>query len=75
MTLAEERAAEEVVGTAISSMGSANGSPTMIPTYRYTSPEFMQTEIEKVFAKAWLVARDRSGESGPRRAAWARGVP
>lgn len=56
MTLAEERAAEEVVGTAISSMGSANGSPTMIPTYRYTSPEFMQTEIEKVFAKAWLVA-------------------
>ena len=56
MTLAEERAAEEVVGTAISSMGSANGSPTMIPTYRYTSPEFMQTEIEKVFGKAWLVA-------------------
>ena len=56
MTLAEERAAEDVVGTAISSMGSANGSPTMIPTYRYTSPEFAQVEIEKVFAKAWLVA-------------------
>lgn len=56
MTLAETRAAESVVGTAISSMGSSNGSPTLIPVYRYTSPDFAKVEIEKVFAKAWLVA-------------------
>jgi len=56
MAITETRAAEDVVGTAISSMGSANGSPTMIPVYRYTSPEFAQLELEKVFAKAWLVA-------------------
>ena len=56
MTIAETRAAEDVVGTAISSMGSANGSPTRIPVYRYTSPDFAKVEIEKVFAKAWLVA-------------------
>jgi choline monooxygenase len=56
MTIAEDRAAEDVVGTAISSMGSANGSPTLIPTYRYTSPEFAKVEVEKVFGKAWLVA-------------------
>lgn len=56
MTIAEDRAAEDVVGTAISSMGSANGSPTMIPVYRYTSPEFAKVEVDKVFGKAWLVA-------------------
>ncbi len=56
MTIAETRAAEDVVGTAISSMGSANGSPTRIPVYRYTSPDFAKVEIERVFAKAWLVA-------------------
>ena len=35
MTIAETRAAEDVMGTAISSMGSDNGSPTRIPVYRY----------------------------------------
>ncbi len=56
MTLAEERAAEDVVGAAISSMGSAKGTPTTIPVYRYISPEFARVEVERVFAKAWLVA-------------------
>lgn len=56
MTIAETRAAEDVIGTAISSMGSGNGSPTKIPVYRYISPDFAKVEIEKVFAKAWLVA-------------------
>lgn len=56
MTIAETRAAEEVVGTAISSMGSGNGSPTRIPVYRYTSPDFAKVEMESVFSKAWLVA-------------------
>ena len=56
MTIAETRAAEEVVGTAISSMGSGNGSPTRIPVYRYTSPDFAKVEMDHVFSKAWLVA-------------------
>ena len=49
-------AAHDLVGTAITSMGSTRGTPTRIPASRYTSKEFAELEHEYVWPKVWQVA-------------------
>ena len=44
MTVTELRT-DEPVGTAITTTGSAKGSPTRVPADRYTSPEFVSAEV------------------------------
>ena len=47
---------EEPVGTAITSAGSVEGSPTRIPAHRYWSPEFARAEDEKLWPRVWQIA-------------------
>ena len=47
---------EDLLGTAISSVGNAQGSPFRIPADRYRSEEFAAREHEHVWPKAWIVA-------------------
>ena len=49
-------AAHDLVGTAITSMGSTHGTPTRIPASRYTSREFAELEHEHVWPRVWQVA-------------------
>jgi len=44
------------VGSAITTVGSSKGSPTMVPTSRYTSPEFAQLELQKMLPRVWQIA-------------------
>src|ERR1700730_13566948 len=47
---------EAPVGSAITTMGSAEGSPTRIPVSRYTSPEFAALEAERLWPRVWQIA-------------------
>ncbi|MEE2665985.1 MAG: aromatic ring-hydroxylating dioxygenase subunit alpha [Myxococcota bacterium] len=48
--------AHDLVGTAITSVGSTRGTPTRIPASRYTSPEFAELEHERVWPRVWQIA-------------------
>ena len=47
---------EDMLGTAITSVGNADGSPVRIPADRYTSPEFAAREHERVWPRVWQIA-------------------
>jgi phenylpropionate dioxygenase-like ring-hydroxylating dioxygenase large terminal subunit len=47
---------EDMVGTAISSVGNTEGSPVQIPADRYRTKEFADLEHEHVWPKAWIIA-------------------
>jgi choline monooxygenase len=47
---------EAPVGSAITTMGSAEGSPTRIPVSRYISPEFAALEAERLWPRVWQIA-------------------
>jgi phenylpropionate dioxygenase-like ring-hydroxylating dioxygenase large terminal subunit len=47
---------EAPVGTAITTVGSAEGSPTRLPVHRYISPEFAALEHERLWPRVWQVA-------------------
>jgi len=55
MTVTELRT-DEPVGTAITTTGSAKGSPTRVPASRYTSPEFAAREMQLMWPRVWVVA-------------------
>jgi phenylpropionate dioxygenase-like ring-hydroxylating dioxygenase large terminal subunit len=55
MTVTELRT-DEPVGTAITTTGSAKGSPTRVPASRYTSPEFAQREMQLMWPRVWVIA-------------------
>src|SRR5581483_5630766 len=44
------------VGSAITTVGSSKGSPTMVPVSRYTSPEFAQLELQRMWPRVWQIA-------------------
>ena len=44
------------VGSAITTVGSSKGSPTLVPVSRYISPEFAQLELQKVWPRTWQIA-------------------
>jgi phenylpropionate dioxygenase-like ring-hydroxylating dioxygenase large terminal subunit len=56
MSAAQPETRDDLVGTAITSMGSTRGSPTQIPASRYTSPEFAALEHERVWPRVWQIA-------------------
>jgi phenylpropionate dioxygenase-like ring-hydroxylating dioxygenase large terminal subunit len=45
-----------MLGTAITSVGNAEGSPVRIPADRYYSPEFAAREHERVWPRVWQIA-------------------
>jgi phenylpropionate dioxygenase-like ring-hydroxylating dioxygenase large terminal subunit len=47
---------EDLIGTAITSVGNADGSPVRIPASRYTSAEFAALEHERVWPRVWQIA-------------------
>ena len=47
---------EDLLGTAISSVGNSQGTPFRIPADRYRSEAFAEREHEHVWQKAWIVA-------------------
>ncbi len=47
---------EAPVGSAITTMGSAEGSPTRIPVSRYTSTDFAALEAERLWPRVWQIA-------------------
>lgn len=47
---------EDLLGTAISSVGNSQGTPFRIPADRYRSEAFAEREHEHVWQKAWVVA-------------------
>ena len=55
MTVTELRT-DEPIGTAITTTGSAKGSPTLVPASRYTSPEFAARELQLMWPRVWVVA-------------------
>ena len=56
MSAATSETREDLVGTAITSVGSTKGSPTRVPASRYTSPEFAALEHEHVWPRVWQIA-------------------
>ena len=55
MTVTQLRT-DEPVGTAITTTGSAKGSPTLVPAARYTSPDFAAREVQHMWPRVWLIA-------------------
>ncbi len=47
---------EDLLGTAITSVGNADGSPIEIPADRYRTAAFAELEHEHVWPKAWIIA-------------------
>ena len=55
MTVTQLRT-DEPIGTAITTTGSAKGSPTRVPASRYTSPEFAARELQLMWPRVWVIA-------------------
>ncbi len=47
---------EAPVGTAITTVGSAQGSPTRVPVHRYISADFAALEHERLWPRVWQIA-------------------
>jgi choline monooxygenase len=47
---------EAPIGSAITTMGSSEGSPTRIPVSRYISSEFAALEAERLWPRVWQIA-------------------
>ncbi len=65
MTLLDDTDADELEGLAITASGLARNGPTMVPTDRYTSPEWMALETERVWPKVWQIACSLDHVAGP----------
>jgi phenylpropionate dioxygenase-like ring-hydroxylating dioxygenase large terminal subunit len=56
---------EDLLGTAITSVGNADGSPVKIPASRYTSRDFAELEHARVWPRVWQIACSADHVSQP----------
>jgi choline monooxygenase len=54
--LDQARSEDAPVGSAITAATRPSASPTMVPSARYTSPEFAARELEQMWPRVWQVA-------------------